>query len=863
MSTVKLSLFSICLFCVSQISYAQVEKITPGLINQYGLNFSIEEQSEPYTLAIGTQLLINQGYDVSIGALYLKDNKADTLELISKTLQGQPAEISWTPPYAQTSLVERVHSTDDFGLIIYVSDNPNIVAGDSGSSTDLFIYNRLTDKTSRVEGNHPQQGSQHPNQSVISQLRISPNGEHVVFTSFDKEFSDDAVNDSHYNVIYVYDLSTLKLSALPFVNTGSNEIVFGLHNTYVDEAPNSFPADSFSPDGQHLFFNFSFIFDDFAATNLHVYNFDTGETKLIDNTSEAQAGWIKALNDTVFVYSVGFFNPGGDLEFLETLRLYDLQQNQTYPLQGDGVFGSLAYSVNRLSAQSANNRYALFYSSYRFQENDLLNLESGRLWVLDIETKELRKAFVIDKTGNLLNIPGSYIVQPTGVRFHNSGRYISFEGNSWYIDDSIAFNDVSYDDNNFPIFVRDTFVVVNPFLTDINLVGEPSIDRSSETGLYVWRHTDGRSFVQAVAGDSAQGNLSTQFSGLVASATGITGLTPYSIEANDELNQPSSKNIAFRLNVISPWEDRFVFNTDNNGSLCVELSDYAGGLFIGPGKVQVTPSYDIGLLKGCDAYQIPVDGNPNVERFDKAGWYIWRENGQWRSELRSQYEPLILQGTVIPSEFIGYADVISVESNDKVIQSGKDISFTVNTAKGWYDGVRFPDFPNAEICVSLSESTNANIFIGPDRVPMPKSFDLNTLQSCDAIPDVETLGRPSINRSVDHGIFAWENAAGQWQVEVVSADMARWVDVDVSSALALSNVQPVNLETNDTFNVSASMIDARLRVFAPWMDGFRFTVTNQSNGCLSTITSNMPIYIGPNRVYKSSSVNLDTLQRCQ
>ena len=902
-------LLSFCLFCLSSGIYAQVKVITPNHIQQYGLNFSIPE-SEPYTLLTGSQYWIDLGYDVSIGSLYLRDNRADRFELISKTLQGNPAVVKGKADLFVNNHSAYMDASENFETIIYVSENPSIVSGDSGNDEDVFIYNRTTDQTVRVEANQAHQGT-------IGQLRISPNAKHLSFTSTDKAFSNTSIPGIEMadNAIYIYDLSTQALSFAPASLTLPNYYFrFSLPRDYYGNGFDK-DADTFSPDGRYMFFYHFFE----SAPVYFVYDISTGQSTEFDNSSESGAGFVKALTNDLYVYSVGHISILEDVDFLETLRLYDLTENKTYPIQGDGLYGAPFYGQNVLVRLSANKRYAILFSGIYSRANDHTNFEAGRLWVLDTQTKETRPTFTIQKTARthivdylglttwVCDVPyvlnadffqaaylpctsditldqyingfydsltdlshrnvDSYNVFPKNIKFHNDARYITFDANSWYIDDSIDYGDFptkpNFLGNPEPDYKRDSFVVVNPFLTDLNLVGEPSVDRSSETGVYIWQHMDGRTFVQVVAGGSAQGGESTLFNGSINASSSLINLIPYSIEASDVLNLSGSSQIDFNLYAISPWEDRFSFVADNDGSICINLTDYAGGLFIGPNKVAVSPPYDIGLLKSCNEYAIPVEGRPDITGVENKGWFIWQQNGQWRSEIKSGFDSFAFQGGVNSTSALTNVIPVSIESDDVLAHSGNAISFDLNVIYRWYDGFRFNGDSNAEICVSLSDSTNANIYLGPDKVPMPKSFELNTLTACDSAPQIETLGRPPINRSLDHGVFVWENSAGNWQVEVASGDTPRWIDIELSAEQTLTGVQAINIESNDSFNVSSSMIDARFRVRAPWYDGFRFTAAAQSISCLTTGAAQIPIYVGPGRVNLGSSVNLDTLESCQ
>ena len=190
----------ICFLSANAVAIPPAEVVNQQLIDQYGLDFTdTEPPLTPYTLAVGSDELIAQGYNVTVGALYLIKNSDNTIELISKTLSGQPAI---------TALA--YDASRDFDVIVYSSKNPDIVSGDFGDSEDVFVYDRSSGQTIRVEGLAPHDGP-------VNGLRVSPTGDHLVFGSDDFNFGQ--VVGAYHNVgnlIYIYDINQLQLSSVRF-----------------------------------------------------------------------------------------------------------------------------------------------------------------------------------------------------------------------------------------------------------------------------------------------------------------------------------------------------------------------------------------------------------------------------------------------------------------------------------------------------------------------------------------------------------------------------------------------------------------------------------------------------------------------
>ena len=208
---------------------------------------------------------------------------------------------------------------------------------------------------------------------------------------------------------------------------------------------------------------------------------------------------------------------------------------------------------------------------------------------------------------------------------------------------------------------------------------------------------------------------------------------------------------------------------------------------------------------------------------------------------------------------------MNIESSDKFNQLPNSLDLSFNVSAPWVDGVKFTINNQSGTCVSM---TNADvpIYLGPDRVLMPAAFDLITLGACNQ-SGISTMGPPSIDRSADVGIFIWESASNDWVVNVVAADGngdggPLVVELDVNSDQSLSNIVPISIESDDVFSQMQNRLDMSLNVNAPWLDGLRFTLEDQSNTCISTANTDVPIFLGPQRINIGSNLNLNNLATC-
>lgn len=754
------SLFLLSL-SLSTAAYSQpVEVVTDQLTQQYGLDFSDVNQQGPFRLVIGSN-----------GALYLRDNATGNFEKISKRRNGVPA-----PIINNSSSKPNYEAAADYSKIAYVSEDPFIVSGDSGNSQDVFIYDRNTGQTVRVEGYQPHQGS-------ASNLRISPTGDHVVFESDDRAFGN--VGDNYLDaLLYVYDLNSELLTAIPappdaepfYPDENYNSLVTAENVNYNRGiSGKKYIYDAFTIDGKKLFFNeysVNINFGDSYIGGYYTYNLEDGTYARIENTSSPDytddRPEVVALGDNKYLYVTWDLN---DAIFpINIPSIYNSSTNRLTDIYPSGGFNFI------LGERSESKRFAVFYSTRgNYADDSTEDPTAGVLLVMDTHSGEIRPAFAAPRkalsfyNGDQANGPYNcylfYIINPdfyatpiadlpcnssnginllatthddyitrsieaydlatNNVHFHNQDRYLTFEANSWFLDRSIPLNAYDYQRYSNTTTQRDTFVVANPFLT-------PSV----------------------------------------------------------------------------------------------------------------------------------VDGKPAINRATDTGWFIWRESGRWHNEFVAGGTRQTFDGGVDSSSG-AFASAVSVEfqSGDKLISNG-NIFFQLNVTGPWYDGFSFVTEPGAQTCAYLNSPTNAIIYLGPDRIPMPNGVELETQQACDPPQMINTFGRPTINRSLDNGIFIWQTQTNRWRVEAVSSSTNKDVYIDVESEENISQVQQISIESSDQFNISPMALNLRLNVSPPWIDGFKFTVENGSNTCLKSRSSFTPIYVGSERINVGRSLNLQTLIPC-
>ena len=388
----------------------------------------------------------------------------------------------------------------------------------------------------------------------------------------------------------------------------------------------------------------------------------------------------------------------------------------------------------------------------------------------------------------------------------------------------------------------------------LRAIGKPSIDRSSDVGLFIWENSKNNWVANVVSGDQQR---IVEFD--VISDQPVSKVVPLSIESNDVFTQlPNSLDMS--LNVQAPWMDGVKFTSFDQSNTCVSTANTDIPVYLGTNRVQMPAAFDLSTLAGCERLSVKTIGKPSIDRSSDVGLFIWENTkNNWIANIVSADKQRIVEFDVLSDQPVSNAG-ISIESNDVFTQLSNGFEMSLNVQAPWMDGVKFTSIDQSNTCVSTANA-DVPIYLGPNRVQMPAAFDLRTLTGCER-SSVNTLGKPSIDRSSDNGVFIWENFQHQWQAEVVSADNSQRVDINVGSSQNLTNVQQVNIESTDVFTVLPKRLELQLNVSAPWMDGLKFTEMDHSHTCIETTAIDFPIYVGPNRVNMGSAINLATFMGC-
>ena len=580
------------------VSVAQAQPlpqvVTDQLIDQYKLDLSTQPD-DLYKLVVGSN-----------GALYLRNKIDGSHEKISAQSNGVPAKVE-TADYGIY-----YQADSNFQNIVYISKNPNIVDGDSADTMDVFIYNRVTKTTVRIEGNQPHVGE-------IYGAWISPQGNSVAFYSRDPDFGDtskivglnELVDDPHAYIIYVYNLNEKSLT------TPAYELISSVYDY------SSLSVESLNSDNSLLASRNSVFGSESYSYIFHYDLINDTETVLWDDyfgsSSSSVYRFRASADDRHYATRQGVFRYYDD-SFFTSIKIHDSRLNEVLIPERDNfpniLFQGATFStsdIDVLGGVSDNGRYVTFYSDnqdYSANPNSGIPYKTGAIMVYDVWTGETRSAFSVHQNSKSYNDTDTtkvmcikctgiidYDISPSDIRFHNNNKYISFDANAWFLDPSIPYNEFDTQP-----YLRDQFVVLNPFLgvEDRATCGKPKLKTGDDTGIYLWRNCISGNWYLFVLGEPIIQNIT----GSIVADYGINNVNTINLEQPDQFMLDSDR-LEFDLNVRSVDYEGFKFNLGDLVGSCIEIkTPSAMSVRIGKRQIERPAAFNLDTLErvdSCDA----------------------------------------------------------------------------------------------------------------------------------------------------------------------------------------------------------------------------------------------------------------------
>ena len=615
----------------------------------------------------------------------------------------------------------------DGKLIVFKSYGSNLIEGGTNGRQHIFVKNRISGRVRLVSvSSAGEQGNGSSNYPVISK-----NGRYVVFTSAaDNLVPDD--NDISTD-IFIHDLATGVTQQIadggsgPLAITANGRYVaYGdaqhitvldrqtTHEQMINRGNYRYKEIEMSADGRYVFFQTksALVPEDFEPDpgcdyhdcfygwhdDIYVYDRQHNTTEIVSDHNEYT--FLSQVSDdgrTVVIFEGGTYD-GGDpyakIIQLDTGEVEGVNYESSYPYMDQ----SGRYLV--FASSSPNIVYSGTINSLNYRNTYIKDRQTGRIKVLSLS------------------------LNGTSANGSSYNPVISADGQHIFFN-SYATNLVENDTNDR----TDVFSAENPFLNEINLVGSPSVNSTSDTGVYVWKNNVGTTFVKVVAGE--QNGAVRNFSGSVISEDLIHSVNPVSIEfsTGDQLTQVDSARLDFNLYVADPYKDVFSFQSEINKSLCMLLNNYRGGLYLGPDKIEVNPPFDIHNQSICDVRTIPMLGAPLVDKNKDHGIFLWKlTNEIYKASVVSADGFSVVDINIHSEQPLSNFTPLGLEGNDVVNVSSNDIDLTLRVAAGAKDGFKFKALENSNTC--FSNDSLMPIYVGPLRAKLNNVINLDTLKIC-------------------------------------------------------------------------------------------------------------------------------------
>jgi len=274
--------------------------------------------------------------------------------------------------------------------------------------------------------------------------------------------------------------------------------------------------------------------------------------------------------------------------------------------------------------------------------------------------------------------------------------------------------------------------------TGLIVVGEPTIDGNTESGIFVWQNENDTWSFRLYAG---AGTAIT--AGSIASSSGFISSIGINLESSDVVDTSNPTSIEYDLRVGAGAFDGIDFTVPSNADLCLMVDNASIDVRIGPNKTLVSAPFDLSTLtSGCDtntdggsSNDPAIDGEPNINPAVDEGVFVWRQNGVWHLRTTTFTSRFDVQGRVqsYDGPLIDVDDV-SLEQNNSAdfleLEGDNRFRFRMITGGGNEDEITFVVNDTGESCFNIKSPRPISVYLGPNRTPVSFNFDLTSLGPC-------------------------------------------------------------------------------------------------------------------------------------
>lgn len=372
--------------------------------------------------------------------------------------------------------------------------------------------------------------------------------------------------------------------------------------------------------------------------------------------------------------------------------------------------------------------------------------------------------------------------------------------------------------------------------------GEPTIDASTETGVFLWRDCGAtEAWKVRVTG----GGTFVQYEGDIVSSAAYAAVAGFSIEGSDTLDFTTDPVVIdYILKVSGSGSDGIDFSPAGGSSTCFDLTAPVGaGVFIGVGKTPQSVPFDLDTLGACNG--LP----PEVSVADVA---VTEADGQVDvtvSLSAASASDVTVTATVTDGSAALDSDILGAQIQTVTVLAG------ATSAVVSYDLVQ-DILAEGEESLSIVLTSPVNAVLGQDTAVVSITDD-----------ELSPCGTPSFNAATEAGVYLYKACdTGLWQMRVAAGGVFSTWSGDITSGAAYASVAGFSIEGADTldFVTDPAVIDYALTVSGSGQDGADFELGAFQDACfdLTSAPAGATVYVGADRNVIAPPFALNTLGVC-
>jgi hypothetical protein len=155
------------------------------------------------------------------------------------------------------------------------------------------------------------------------------------------------------------------------------------------------------------------------------------------------------------------------------------------------------------------------------------------------------------------------------------------------------------------------------------------------------------------------------------------------------------------------------------------------------------------------------------------------------------------------------------------------------------DGFGFSTAQNANLCLRDSTGANRTVYLGANAVAATTPVDLSGTNACNTSGSGAGSSSPT-----QQGLNINHTGSGNWEVRLVSVDNPfDFSGTFYTAGSQFNSAQPVSLESDDSFDLSNSLIKTEMHTWPGGNDGINFNLATNANLCMWGAGFSGPIFV--------------------